>query len=54
MKNINRNLRKEIITDIDFINGIITYIKEGDNESAITCLNDWKHELVELCNKKKG
>ena len=48
---INRNTKKELNTDIDFIDGIIKHIDEGDLVSAKKCLSDWKDELENI--KKK-
>ncbi len=48
---IDRNSTKEINTDIDFIDGILEYINNGDYEGAITCLTDWKEELEDLVKK---
>lgn len=49
---INRNSKKELNTDIDFIDGIIKHIDEGDLVSAKKCLSDWKDELENI--KKKN
>ena len=46
-KKKNRNLKKELEIDIGFIDCILEYAHNNDNESVIRCLNDWKNELVE-------
>jgi hypothetical protein len=48
---INRNSEKEINTDIDFINGILKYLKDKDYVSVEVCLTDWKEELKDLVKK---
>lgn len=48
---INRNTKKELNTDIDFIDGIIKHIDEGDLVSAKQCLKDWKDELENILEK---
>ena len=48
---INRNSEKEINTDIDFINGILKYLKDKDYVSVEVCLTDWKKELEDLVKK---
>lgn len=48
---INRNTKKELNTDIDFIDGIIKHIDENDLASAKQCLKDWKDELKNILEK---
>ena len=48
---IDRNSKKEINTDIDFINGILKYLKDKDYVSVEVCLTDWKKELEDLVKK---
>lgn len=50
---IDRNTKKELNTDIDFIDGIIKHIDDGDLVSAKKCLSDWKDELQKILNEKK-
>ena len=38
---INRNSKKEINTDIDFINGILKYLKDKDYVSVEVCFYQW-------------
>jgi len=42
---IDRNSEKDINIDIDFINGILKYLKDKDYVSVEVCLTDWKEEL---------
>ena len=48
---IDRNSEKDINIDIDFINGILKYLKDKDYVSVEVCLTDWKEELENLVKK---
>ena len=44
----NRNTKKELEIDIEYIDGIIDYINRNDKTSALQLLKDWKQELVNI------
>jgi len=45
-KIINRNNKKELELDIEFIDGMLEYCNQQDYESVERCLRDWKNELL--------
>jgi len=47
-KKVNRNTKKELEIDIEYIEEVISYINENDMESAKQMLNDWKNELSKI------
>ena len=48
----NRNNKKEIELDIEFIDEILLDIELYDYEAAKRCLKDWKNELIEFKERK--
>ena len=50
---INRNSKKGINIDINFINDILKYLKVEDYVSVEVYLTDWKKELENLVKKVK-
>lgn len=48
----NRNTKKELELDIEFIDGTLEYLKQRDYVSVERMLTDWKDELLTLKQDK--
>lgn len=47
----NRNTKKELELDIEFIDGTLGYLNQHDYVSVERMLMDWKDELIAIKNK---